>query len=192
MIVGNPHLFAIESKITQAYERLSYRALGCFVIHICGNRYGVYKDRATMLACSFDEVGRRLADRNSHTAAFACFDAGEVADAYLSAVFSDEPQAVYFGVSFPEFEKAINSKRIVWAPDGDSAFDDGSYILQFDVEENVRLVAFRRGKSYKHDKATLAETWIRADAFYSILEQWYEAFEFSWRLSMKNSESSFR
>ena len=68
MITGNINTFAIESIITQAYERLSFRALGCFVIHIEGLRYGVYETDASMLACSYDEVKRRLADRGSHIA----------------------------------------------------------------------------------------------------------------------------
>jgi hypothetical protein len=37
----------------------------------------------------------------------------------------------------------IYSRHILWAPDGDAAFDDGSYILQFDVDERVRLIAFK-------------------------------------------------
>jgi immunity protein 42 of polymorphic toxin system len=36
MIVGNPSIFAIESQITKAYESLSMRALGFFVVHIGG------------------------------------------------------------------------------------------------------------------------------------------------------------
>ena len=33
---------------------------------------------------------------------------------------------------------------LVSAPDGDEAFDDGSYVLQFDVGDRVRLIAFKR------------------------------------------------
>jgi hypothetical protein len=56
MIVGDPSVFAIESEITRAYERLSFRALGYFVIYVCGRSYGVRAPDATMLACSFDAV----------------------------------------------------------------------------------------------------------------------------------------
>lgn len=61
MIIGNPSIFAIESTITRAYERQSLRALGFFVIHVRGHCYGVRSPDSTFLACSYDEVLRRLA-----------------------------------------------------------------------------------------------------------------------------------
>jgi hypothetical protein len=64
MIVGEPQIFAIESGISRAYARLSLLALGFFVIHVGGRRYGVYEEEATMLANSFDEVRRRLSHRD--------------------------------------------------------------------------------------------------------------------------------
>src|SRR5262245_61090926 len=135
MIVGDPAIFAIESGITQAYEHPWVRALGFFVIHVRGRRFGVYKPDATLLACSFDQVTRRLADRSRHTSSFAAeADAGQIADAFRNAVFSSEPQGSYFGLPRSEF-CALFSRRAndcMWAPDGDEAFDDGSYVLQFD------------------------------------------------------------
>jgi hypothetical protein len=54
-----------------AYERLGFLALGFFVIHIGGRCYGVRAQDATMLACSFSKVERRIAERGLHTAPFA-------------------------------------------------------------------------------------------------------------------------
>jgi len=71
VIVGNPAALALESGITEAYARLSFRALGFFVIHVGGRSYGVRSSDATMLACSFDQVKKRIVDRGGHTAAFA-------------------------------------------------------------------------------------------------------------------------
>ena len=68
MIVGKPSIFAIESCIKTPYSRLGFRALGYFLIHIQGHRYGVQQPDATMLACSFDEVERRIKNRGMHTA----------------------------------------------------------------------------------------------------------------------------
>ena len=88
MIVGDPRVFAIESKITKAYERLSFRALGFFVIHVSGRRYGVHSPEATMLACSFDQVENRTARCGTHTTPFAAeISGGEIADAFLAAVY---------------------------------------------------------------------------------------------------------
>jgi len=68
MIAGNPSRFAVESGITEAYERLSFLALGFFNVHIEGRRYGVHATDATLLACSFDEIEERIAERGIHTA----------------------------------------------------------------------------------------------------------------------------
>ena len=66
MIVGNPTEFAIASEMTVAYERLSFRGLGSFTIFVGGFQYGVLDHHATMLACSFDEVERRIRNRGMH------------------------------------------------------------------------------------------------------------------------------
>jgi len=182
MIVGNPSILAIESGVTQAYERISLRALGFFVIHVGGRRYGVYKPDATMLACSFDEVNNRIGDRGGHIVPFAAtLDAGKIADAFLSAVYADVHDVRYFNIPWRDFCKMIYSNHIVWAPDGDAGFDDGSYVLQFDVQDRVRLIAFKNGGDHLHDPSTLSEVWVTADNFYTVLQQWRNAFEAEWK-----------
>ena len=180
MISGNASVLAIESGITQAYERSSFRALGFFVIHVGGRRYGVYEPDATLLANSFDEVERRLVGRGGHTASFASLDAGKIADAFRSAIYAEKQETSYFGVSLSEFCEILYSKHIIWAPDGDAAFDDGSYVLQFDVRDRVRLIAFKCGPDCLHDPATLSDVWLASDDFYCVLQQWHDGFKSEW------------
>jgi Immunity protein 42 len=71
VIIGDIRTFAIESEITEAYERPCIRALGLFVTHVGGARYGVYDATASLLANSFDAVQSRIARRGLHTAPFA-------------------------------------------------------------------------------------------------------------------------
>lgn len=170
MIVGDRSTFAVESAITKAYARLSFRALGFFVIYVGGRRYGVYKPDATLLACSFDEVGNRIARRGEHAAPFAAeLDAGKIADAVRNAIYAEKPDESFFGNPRSEFRDLIYSNHLLWAPDGDEAFDDGSYVLQFDVEDRVRLIAFKTDEGYRHDPKTLSAVWLAADDFYQIL-----------------------
>jgi hypothetical protein len=75
----------------------------------------------------------------------------------------------------------------MWAPDGDEAFDDGSYVLQFDVEDRVRLIAFRSGEGYVHDPATLSDVWLPSDDFYGVLQEWLQSFDREWTALMKVS-----
>jgi hypothetical protein len=187
MIVGDPKVFAIESQITRAYERLSLLALGFFAIHVGGRRYGVCEPEATMLACSFGEVERRLRRRGGHTAPFSTeADAGKIADAFRQAIFAEEQDEHYFGIPVLEFRSLFSSNdlfptnSIRWAPDGDAAFDDSSYVLQFDVDDRVRLIAFRCGEGYGHDPTTLSDVWLPAGAFYKVLHQWHDAFAAEW------------
>jgi hypothetical protein len=188
MIVGNPPVFAIESGITEAYERLSFRSLGFFVIHIGGRSYGRRAPDSSMLACSFDEVESRIAERGGHTAPFSAEpDAGKIADAFLNAVFADEQEESYFGIPLPEFCELFYtaSRDCKWAPDGDEAFNDGSYVLQFDVSERVRLIAFKCKEGYRHDPDTLSDLWLPADDFYQTLQHWRDAFEAEWAAAKK-------
>jgi hypothetical protein len=192
MMIGNPTIFAIESEITRAYERLGFRALGFFVLHVGGRRYGVYKPDATMLANSFDEVQERIAFCYKHTAPFAMEpDAGAIADAFRNAIYADEQQESFFGMPLAEFSKFFYMpSNVMWAPDGDEAFDDGSYVLQFDVESRVRLIAFKSDEGYSHDPNTLSDIWLPADGFYNILREWRDAFEAEWVSAPKSAENS--
>jgi hypothetical protein len=181
MIVGNPSVFAVESGIVQAYKRLSFRALGFFVIYVGGRCYGNRSPDSTMLACSYDEIQRRLAERGSHTSPFAAeAEAGKIADAFRDAFYAQKQRDSYFGIPWSEFSDIIRSKRIMWAPDGDEAFDDGSYVLQFDVHDRVRLIAFKSGQDDLHDPATINDMWLTADEFYGVLQRWHDLFEAEW------------
>jgi len=193
MIIGAPSIFALESGITQAYTRLSFRALGFFVIHVAGRRYGVYESDATMLANSFDEVNDRIAHRGKHIAPFAVeTDAGKIADAFRRALYADDQMGeLFLGIPQPKFVELIYSKHIIWAPDGDEAFDDDSYILQFDVNDRVRLIAFRSTKDGHYDHATLSDVWLPANDFYRILQQWIDAFESEWTAMPKVSDAEY-
>ncbi len=89
MIIGNKTTFAIESGITKAYERLGFRALGFFLVHIGGECYGVREPDATLLANAFDEVARMIADRGKHIAPFAAEpNARIIVDAIRKAIYS--------------------------------------------------------------------------------------------------------
>jgi len=189
--IGDKAQFAIESGITKAYARLSFRALGFFVIYVRKLRYGVYAPDATLLACSFSEVVARIARRGTHTAPFAASaEAGVIADAYRDAIYApDRENERFLGFPQPEFCSLFYLNHLAWAPDGDEAFDDESYVLHFDVGDWVRLVAFKNAEEgYHHDPRTLTDIWLEAGKFYRVLEDWRKAFQEEWSLAPKISE----
>jgi hypothetical protein len=161
-----------------------------FNIHIDGIRYGVYEPDATMLACSFDEVKWRIDNRGKHIAPFASEpDAKRIADAYVNAIYGEVQASDYFGIPLPDFCEMIYSSEIRWAPDGDEAFDDGSYVLQFDIKDTVRLIAFKRGDGAS--LFSLKDICLSADDFYKILQNWYDAFMTEWASSKKVTEGTW-
>ena len=128
--------------------------------------------------------------RGRHTAPLLATesDAGKVADAFRGALYGGMPQEGYFGLPQAQFSEMIDSKRIVWCPDGDEAFDDGSYVLQLDVGRRVRLIAFKSGQGRLHDPGTLSDVWLAADDFYAVLRCWSEAFDEEWVATPKCAE----
>jgi Immunity protein 42 len=145
VIVGNLATFAIESHLSVAYDRLSARGLGFFVLHIGGLEYGVREPMATLLACSLDAVGERLKDRGKHTAAFADqADGGIIAAAVTNAVYDPDESRYPSAMSVPInlLLEELESARLIWAPDGDAAFDDGSSVLQLDAGDQSAPCGF--------------------------------------------------
>ena len=190
MLIGDPSVLAIESEVTRAYARRSFLALGSFVIHVRGRGYGRGSSDSSMLACSHDEVERRVAERGSHTVVFGAeSDVAKIADAFLNAVYADEQQDHHFGIPRAEFTNLVYSKHLIWAPEGDEGFDDGSYVLQFDVQDQARVIAFKN-ENCVHAPGSLREVWLPADDFYKILRDWREAFVKEWASLPKEPEDS--
>ena len=193
LLIGDPTVFAIESQISIAYERLGFRALGYFVLHIGGRRYGVHEPNATMLANAFDTVGKILSERGLHTAAFASEpEAGAILEAIHLAIYAPDPGAKeFYGIPVKDFQELKSLNYLEWHRCCDEAFDDGSSVLLFDVGDRVRLIADRtpwEQNNHKHDPKTLRDVWLEADRFYGILHCWRGAFDTEWASSVKTSE----
>jgi hypothetical protein len=189
MIVGDRGSFAIESAITEAVTSLSQRALGYFLIHVAGRPYGVKRPDATMLGCSLEEVKRRFANRGSHQMPQASHaTAASIVEAYLDLTYRDTVRESYLGLTRREFGALIMTSGVEWAPDGDAAFDDGSFVLQFDVGDNVRLIAFRNADRSEDIEMSISEESIGIDIFYGILSDWSRLFEAEWSKLRRNAD----
>ena len=186
MLSGNRSQLALESQISEVDERLGLRALGFFVIWVGGTCYGVREPDATWLACSFDEVRRRIERRNAHNLFFADeFSAEQIAIAYRHAFYFEyDKNEVFCGLPVTEFKQNILANHIVWAPDGDAAFDDGGYVLHIDDHETVRLIAFRSLPGGPSDMTEFNEIRLAAEDFSDILQKWSHGFETEWQKAL--------
>lgn len=182
MIFGNPAEFAIESDLDAAYERLSLRALGYFQIHIAGRTFGVLGPEATILASIYEETRTRISRRGVHTAPFSSMErTGSIADELLAALFAPNPERRDFlGMPREELSAFVYENQLMWAPDGSEAFDDGSFGLQFDVGDRVRLIGFRCDEKYQHLPDSLGDAWLGADQYYETLRSWCMWFDSKW------------
>jgi hypothetical protein len=187
LLVGNPSVLAIESSITVPYEEPGQRALGFLILHVGGKSYGIRSPQATLLACSFDEVRRRIARRGQHRVDFGSDpNAGRIVDAVRAALYDNERQSeIFFGMSAAELQDALASNEIMWAPDGDAAFDDGGHVLQFDQGNAVRLIAFKNTISGDDVLGTLVEVTLGGDEFYGLLDKWQSLFEAQWATALQ-------
>jgi hypothetical protein len=190
MIFGSASTFALESKITKAYDELGLRALGYFVVYLADHRFGIIAEDATLLACSFDEVSRRIAARGTHTASFATVTSAEsIARALRDAMYAENQEnAYFFGISQPNFCEQIYSHHLIWAPDGDEAFDDGSYVLHFDLGSEIRLIGFKCTDNHYPESASIRDVRMKADEFYEILSSWKETFLAAWATFPKSKD----
>ncbi|MCX6924037.1 MAG: Imm42 family immunity protein [Verrucomicrobia bacterium] len=189
MTVGDPGSFAIESGITVAFDRFTLLALGYFVVHIGGLRYGEPDPEGMLLSHAFDEIQSRLAWRGRHIEPFASEpDAGRIADAHQDAYRDriwapDQEKERFYGHSQEEFRTLIQSSHCEW---GDEVFNDVSQVQHFDMDDRVRLIAFRSIEAdWHHDPATLADVWLDAGEFYRILREWRDRLEAEWRAAPK-------
>ncbi|MGB4101435.1 MAG: Imm42 family immunity protein [Alphaproteobacteria bacterium] len=188
LMIGDPKRFAIESYIKNAYEQPGLLAWGYFVIYLNGKCYGVRERDATLLACSFGAVEDRIACRGKHVVPFSSVpNPVEIADAYRRIEYTGEhdPEELFFGLSAKQFSSAVSKGKISWAPDGDEAFDDGSYVLQMDIGDRVRLIGFTSQESHKETLQSVSEYWMSAEEYYKILSEWRDRFLAEWAAAPK-------
>lgn len=108
--------------------------------------------------------------------------AQEIAIAFIRAEYIDHDRnELFFGMRDSDFLKLLYTNDIVWAPDGDETFDDGSVVLQFDIGDMARLVSFNSGGGRLIDPDSLRDLYITQESFYEILQEWHKGFEREWR-----------
>jgi hypothetical protein len=102
-----------------------------------------------MLSAAIDGVAKRIAARGSHNVpTISSVDGEALAIAFSRAIYIEhEEDELFFGMPDSDFINLLYSADLVRAPDGDEGFDDGSCVLQFDIGDKVRLIAFSRATS---------------------------------------------
>jgi hypothetical protein len=177
-IHGDFSEFCIEWAMSKPFDENSFLALGYFNISINRTRYGVKAPDATLLANTYDEIKKRLCDRGSHVSTFSDKNAGEIALAVASSRYRLPVRSnTFFGMDAKSFLAEIFKKRLLWAPDGNEAFDDGSHILQFDVDTKVRLIGFKNEPSETQILNSVTDVTLDGEVYYTLLADWISDFD---------------
>lgn len=170
--------FAIQSDVSRFCPEEHVVAIGYFNVRINQVVFGVKKDTATLLACSLQEVEKRLLERGKHLSPFADVASDvEIARAYCERAYgADIDGRLFLGLTSDQFGIILRENSWLWAPDGDEAFDDGSTILQFDHGDRVRLVGFKDVSGVLSEES-ISGIWLSSNTFYSTLVEWLQSFK---------------
>ena len=173
--------------MSEVYEGRGQMALGYFAIDIMDCSYGIVKPEATLLACSYYSVIDRIELRGSHVAPFSSeLDGKKIAQKFYDYKYGEaSDNCGVFGLLRSEFMDIFHSNGIIWAPDGDQAFDDGSFVLQFDIDSRVRLLGFRVDDQGAVDVSSFSDCFMEAHEFYAVLQNWASAFILDWQTGVR-------
>ena len=98
--------------------------------------------------------------------------------AVIKALYEPQGEEVAcFDLTAESFKATLHEKSLLWAPDGDEVFDDGSHVLQFDIGNKVRLVGFVNHADQQAALDTIVEVTLDEGKFYRFLEAWIAEFE---------------
>ena len=105
--------------------------------------------------------------------------AADIAYSFRRAIYGDSEEGeLFFGMPLRQFTEAIQSHHLEWVCDEE--FDDSSYLLQFEDENQVRLVAFTSTPDSLFDPASLRDVCLSPSEFYGILQEWLDCFKDEW------------
>jgi hypothetical protein len=121
----------------------------------------------------------RIKRRGQHIASFADSESAQgLTYAFRRVLYVGcDTNEKTFGLIPETFTKLVYNNNLLWAPDGSEAFDDSSYIIHFDIKDEVRLIGFRSIIDKYYDEKTLVDVRMDADRFYKIIEHWQFDFE---------------
>lgn len=171
--------FVIGFEISKVFPEPSLVALGCMSITINGVQYGVADKDASFLACSRDAIEQRIEEAGSFLAPeIDEMDAAELAKCVLIGRYADSEsiESLRYNRS-KNIYQYVCENQILWIPDGDSAFDDGSHILHMDAHNGkVRLVGWKKDGEISIREDTLQDLWLESSIFYGELSNWLKRF----------------
>lgn len=176
MLFGNKEKFAIEFEVKEIYHDKRFIGDGFFVVYIDGFMYGRKEDDAT----SFGAIRGTL--RESHDSFFHLknpffhYKDFETCDKYYDCSYRLVNR--YTEDNLKDFRDVYkigyehNGERFIvsWAQ-MEEAFDDGSFVLQLNEGDSVRLLGFKTSDDETYNIENVHGAIIQKEKFSSIIQE---------------------
>ena len=172
MVLGNTNRFAIEVNVNNLFHD-EYIGEGNFIVHINNFSYGLREEYATVYLCIIDILKNFHLEFKNTDLGLEKFSKNEIAMYHYMQKYGE--------VDSTEYDKFLLQKTqhlTEWLPE--SAFDDGSHVLHFDVDEKVRLIGYKSCSIDEHfcvEESSVNEIFIPRIEFAEILRLTYEYLE---------------
>ena len=140
MIVGDRSRFAVEIELHPDSPKSISTGFGLYRFWIADQPYGRSAPDASCLAASCDALRERLGQRGHHDATGMPTGnpLGILERAYWLIYRVTD---VHIASRQASAQEVAQARRLMMAPDGDEAFDDGSFVVQWDDRGVVGLAA---------------------------------------------------
>ncbi|NIJ64636.1 hypothetical protein FHR20_001567 [Sphingomonas leidyi] len=162
--------------------------IGYFLIHVGGKQYGVKKPRACVMGNSYNEIVSRISQEGEHRLSFSSkIDSKELSIYIANSIYNRGFEGGVIPAQWSkEIDDSLYANALMWAPDGDSAFDDGSHIVQVDDEQRVRITAFVNAETQGEFENSISDVILGQETFYETLGAWAREFDGQWKVFLNS------
>lgn len=148
MIIGDKQIFAIDFKIYTPIDNF-FIGDGYFLVYIDGFEYGIKKSNATVFGSIEWELKTEFMNHvNNENLELCGFSRQNICDVYYDKHYReindfsiDDYEAI--SKTLEESPKSIKEWSL------ETAFDDGSFVLQYNTKNEICLLGF---KTYEYEK----------------------------------------
>ena len=168
MIFGFKESFGIEIELNTFFHD-DFIGEGKFIVFINNISYGIDMPYATTFFCIKDELLKYYSESINADLKLTKYSGIEIARSYYGQNYSNIPLDAY-----DKDLLTLTKNLLTWSPE--SAFDDGSYIIQIDEYDKIRLIGFKsctKDERYIVDEKSITELRIEKSVFKQILNKAY-------------------
>ncbi len=176
MLFGNKEKFAIEFEVKEIYHDKRFIGDGFFVVYIDGFMYGRKEDDATSFGCIRSTLKYFDVLQSPSKNPFNKYECYELCDKFYDTAYrmerryKEEEIKDFIKEAEITYDKRENCLLDYWTP-MEEAFDDGSFVLQLNEGDSVRLLGFKTSDDETYNIENVHGAIIQKEKFSSIIQE---------------------